>query len=135
MDIRYFNHITVIGSTILSFIVYCLGGYDGLLKTVLALTVIDFITGVLQGIYNKKLNSEYGFKGIIKKVFIYLTIAVAVIIDNWLHNSIPLREIVITFYICNEGISVLENIGKVIVYPKKLQEFFEQLEGGASDGK
>lgn len=133
---KYFNMFTVFFGALGGFFAHALGGYDSILNTVLCLTVIDMITGLINGFYNKKLNSHKCVDGIIKKVYIYITIGFAVVIDNWLHHSIPLREVVITFYIVNEGLSILENIGKVIPYPDKLKELFEQLkDGGVIDGK
>ena len=106
---------------------YWLGGYDLLLKTVLCLTVLDFITGTGQAIYNKTFTACACAKGTIKKVFIYLTVALSVIVGHFIGDNIPIREIVITFYIVSEGMSTLENIGKVIDYPAKLKEIFQSL--------
>lgn len=106
---------------------YWLGGYDLLLKTVLCLTVLDFITGTGQAIYNKKFSARECAKGTMKKVFIYLTVALSVIVGHFIGDNIPIREIVITFYIVSEGMSTLENIGKVIDYPTKLKEIFQSL--------
>lgn len=104
-----------------------LGGFDLLLKSVLMLTILDYITGIFSAVYNKKLNSQIGFGGFIKKLFIYFTIALSVIIQNVIGNAIPLRDVVILFYIMNESLSILENVGKVIEYPPKLKEVIEQL--------
>ena len=109
------------------FFFYWLGGYDLLLKTVLCLTVLDFITGTGQAIYNKTFTAHACAKGTMKKVFIYLTVALSVIVGHFIGDNIPIREIVITFYIVSEGMSTLENIGKVIEYPAKLKEIFQSL--------
>ena len=106
---------------------YWLGGYDLLLKTVICLTVLDFITGTGQAIYNKTFTTGACAKGTMKKVFIYLTVALSVIVGHFIGDNIPIREIVITFYIVSEGMSTLENIGKVIDYPAKLKEIFQSL--------
>lgn len=106
---------------------YYLGGFDLLLKTVLMLTILDFCTGVLGGIYQKNLSSEYGYKGIIKKVYMYFTICLATVIQHLIGNTIPIREMVILFYIVNESLSILENVGKVITYPEKLKQIILQL--------
>lgn len=107
---------------------YFLGGYDLAIKTMLFMTAIDFITGIGSSIYKHKFSCKKCVKGIFKKVYIYITVAFAVVVQKFLGNTIPLRETVIVFYIVNEGFSCLENIGKVISYPTKLKEIFEQLE-------
>ena len=132
---KYFNVFACWFSVIIGVIVSFLGGNDILLKTVISLTIVDMVTGVLSSLYKKRLDSIKCFKGIIKKIFIYITIAVAVILDNLFGNTVPLREVVITFYIVNEGLSVMENIGKVIDYPPKLKEVFNQLSEGRDYGK
>lgn len=104
-----------------------LGGWDVLLQALLALMVIDYITGVICAIVEKKLNSEVGFKGISKKVFILLLIGLAVLLDNAMGSEI-VRSFTILFYISNEGISVLENATKLgVPFPDKLKEVLEQL--------
>lgn len=105
-----------------------LGGFDKLTHAVILFMIIDYITGVLIAFYNKNLSSEIGFKGIIKKIFILLTIGVAVEV-NKIVPDIPLREMILSFYVANEGISILENICKINTVPRKLKEVFLQLRG------
>lgn len=127
----YFTKFTIIFGVITGTICGWLGGYDILLKTVISLTILDFITGVGKNLFNGcGISSEYGFRGIIKKIFIYLTIAVSVIIGKFIGTTIPIREVVITFYIINEGLSIIENIGEVIPYPDKLKNILSQLKDG-----
>lgn len=111
------------------FIVSQLGGLDTLLKALLFLSVLDYVTGILSALYNKKLNSETGYKGIIKKVFIYCIVALSYCVQGVTGDSVPIRDIVVMFYIVNESLSILENGGKVISYPDKLREILEQLKG------
>ena len=106
---------------------YWFGGYDLLLKTLLCLTFLDFATGVGQGIYNGCFSPRKCSKGIIRKVFIYLTVALAVVIQYFVGENFPIRDGVIIFYIIYEGTSNLENIGKVIEYPAKLKDVFSSL--------
>lgn len=106
---------------------YAMGGFDLLIKTMLALTIIDFVTGTGQAIYHGKFKARECAKGTIRKVYMYLTVALAVIIQHFLGDNIPIRETVIVFYIIYEGMSAIENIGKVIAYPAKLREIFESL--------
>ena len=120
-----FIHIVI--SCLGGFFSYVFGGYDLLLKTLLSLSIMDFITGTGQSLFNHSFRARICAKGIGKKLFIYFTVALAVIIGYFIGNVIPLRETVITFYIVSEGMSSLENIGKVIPYPDKLKKIFLSL--------
>ena len=115
--------------------VFWLGGMDQLLKMLIALIVIDYLTGVIKAICEKKLSSEIGAKGIAKKVFFLLIVAMSFVIESLTTQALPLREIVIMFYAANEGISILENAAKIgVPFPRKLMEILVQLEGkGESD--
>lgn len=98
-----------------------------LLKTILFLAVVDYITGVIKAVYKKKLSSEIGFKGLLKKIVMFIVIAVAFAIQGLMGNTIPLREIVIMFYIANEALSLLENAAEFIPVPDKLKEVLLQI--------
>lgn len=117
-----------VSSIILTFTIYYLGGFDVALKSLLIIIVIDYITGVLSAIYNKKLSSKIGFRGILKK-FAYLFIVVlSVVLDKILGNTGTVRNLVIYFFVANDGISILENVAEMnIPLPKKLTEILEQL--------
>lgn len=115
-------------STILTSLVYLLGGLDVALKTLLIIIILDYITGVLSAIYNKKLNSRIGLKGIIKKFCYLIIVALSVIIDNITGQSGIIRSLVIYFLVANDGLSIIENVGKMgVKLPKKLIESLEQL--------
>lgn len=117
-----------IGGIILSLITYFLGGLDSSLKILLIVIAIDYITGLCKAIYNKKINSIIGIKGIIKKVGYLLIVALSVIADKLVGDSGAIRILVIYFFIANEGISILENWGSMgLPLPKKILEVFEQL--------
>lgn len=106
-----------------------LGGWDGFLYALLAFVVIDYLTGVLCEIADKKLSSEIGFKGISKKVLIFALVGVGNIIDSQvLGDSSAVRTAVIFFYLSNEGVSILENAGHLgLPIPEKLKAVLEQL--------
>ncbi|MBE6794524.1 MAG: phage holin family protein [Ruminococcaceae bacterium] len=104
-----------------------LGGFDTLLSTLLVLIAVDYLTGVICAAYEKKLSSEIGFKGIIKKILMILIVGVAVTLQRILPQGVPLREITILFFICNEGLSVLENTARIIPLPQKLKDVLLQL--------
>lgn len=106
-----------------------LGGLDGLLYALLTFVVIDYVTGVMCAIVDKKLSSKIGFKGIFKKVLIFVMVAIGHIIDiNLIGTGSVLRTAVIFFYLSNEGISFLENTAHLgLPIPSKLKAVLEQL--------
>ena len=108
---------------------YFLGGCDGLILALLAFVVIDYITGVMCAIADKKLSSAVGFKGICRKVLIFLLVGIANILDvQVIGTGSVLRTAVIFFYISNEGVSLLENAGHLgLPIPVKIKSVLEQL--------
>ena len=106
-----------------------LGGLDGFLYALVAFVVIDYITGLMVAVLEKRLSSEVGFRGIFKKVLIFSLVAVGHIIDSRLIQSEGvIRTAVIFFYLSNEGISILENTAKIgLPIPEKLKAVLEQL--------
>ena len=108
---------------------YYLGGCDGLLYALIAFVVIDYLTGVMCAIADKKLSSNVGFKGICRKVLIFLLVGIANIIDvQVIGQEGILRTAVIFFYLSNEGLSLLENAGHLgLPIPKQLKDVLEQL--------
>ena len=124
---KIFNGISIVGGIVGGFLCQWLGGWDVTLKALVALVVLDYITGVLKGIYTKTLSSEIGFKGLIRKIVIFIVVATAVIVQSIVGDAIPLREIVIIFFVCNEGISLLENASEFVPVPEKLRETLIQL--------
>ena len=108
---------------------YFLGGCDGLLIALVAFAAIDYITGLMCAVSDKKLSSKAGFKGICRKVLIFTLVGVANIIDiQIIHTGSVLRTSVIFFYLSNEGVSLLENAAHLgLPIPKKLKEVLEQL--------
>lgn len=106
-----------------------LGGFDGFLYALVALMVADYITGVMCAIVEKKLSSEIGFKGIFKKVLIFILVGVGHLIDtNLIGDGSVLRTAIIFFYCSNEGVSMLENAGRLgLPIPEKLKDILVQL--------
>lgn len=105
------------------------GQLDGLLYALIAFMVLDYITGLISVYIAKKLSSAVGFKGIAKKVFIMVLVAVGHILDTHiLGGGAVCRSAVIGFYLANEGLSILENAGKIgLPLPQKLHDVLEQL--------
>jgi toxin secretion/phage lysis holin len=108
---------------------FFLGGFDGFIYALVAFVVVDYITGVMAAILNKKLSSEIGARGIFKKVLIFLMVGIGNIIDSYLIGSgSTIRTAVVFFYISNEGISIVENAAAIgLPVPDKLRAVLEQL--------
>lgn len=121
----------VIGGFLITF----WGGWDSLIAALIALMVIDYITGVVKAIYLKKLSSEIGYRGLIKKILVLIVVGAAVVLQSVLPQNIPLREITIMFFVCNEGISILENAATMIPIPKKLKDVLLQLRDSSDKEK
>lgn len=119
--------IKLIGAALTAFLTSLFGGLDALLTVLLWLIAIDYLTGVINAIIDHKLSSEVGYKGIAKKIGILAVVAVAHLIGNAVGMP-EIRGLAIGFYIANEGISILENVGKNgTIIPKKLLDILEQL--------
>ncbi len=108
---------------------YFVGGVDGLLTALIVFMVIDYITGLMCAVEDKKLSSAVGFKGICKKVLIILLVGVAHIVDlHVVGTGSALRSAVVCFYLSNEGVSLLENAAHLgLPIPEKLKAVLEQL--------
>lgn len=129
------NTIQVVFSAIGGWLGWFLGGCDGLLYALIAFVVIDYITGVFCAAADHKLSSEVGFKGICKKVLIFILVGVGNIIDVQIIGSgSVVRTAVIFFYLSNEGISLLENSAHLgLPIPQKLKDILEQLHDRAEE--
>ena len=114
-----------------------IGEMDGFLYALIAFVVVDYITGILCAILDKKLSSNVGFKGIFKKLLIFAMVGVGHVVDAQLvGDSSVLRTAIIFFYISNEGVSLLENAGHVgLPIPQKLKDVLAQLHDRAGEGK
>lgn len=108
---------------------YFLGGVDGMMITLIVLMTLDYITGVMCAIVDRKLSSTVGFRGICKKCLILMLVGVANFIDlHVVGNGSALRGAVICFYLSNEGLSLIENAAHIgLPIPDKLKEILTQL--------
>ena len=100
-----------------------------MLYALIAFVVVDYITGVMCAVVDKKLSSEVGFKGIFKKILIFLLVGIANLLDvNIIGNGSVLRTAAIFFYLSNEGVSLLENATHLgLPVPEKLKNVLQQL--------
>ena len=110
---------------------YFVGGVDGLMTALLIFMVLDYITGLMCAIADKKLSSAVGFKGICKKVLILMLVGVAHIVDlHVVGTGDALRSAVVCFYLSNESVSMLENAAHLgLPIPEKLKSVLAQLHG------
>lgn len=125
----FWNVIQLIFSALGGWLGYFLGGCDGLLYTLLAFTAMDYITGVMCAVNDHTLSSEVGFRGICRKVLIFMLVGIANILDaDVVGTGSVLRMAVIFFYISNEGVSLLENAAHLgLPVPEKIKTVLEQL--------
>lgn len=125
----FWNVIQLIFSALGGWLGYFLGGCDGLLYTLLASTAMDYITGIMCAVNDHTLSSEVGFRGICRKVLIFMLVGIANILDaDVVGTGSVLRTAVIFFYISNEGVSLLENAAHLgLPVPEKIKMVLEQL--------
>ena len=126
---EFWNTIQLIFTAIGGWLGHFLGGCDGLLIALVVFVVADYITGVMCAVADKELSSEVGFKGICRKVLIFILVGIANILDvQVIGTGSVLRTAVIFFYLSNEGVSLLENAGHLgLPIPEKLKAVLEQL--------
>lgn len=132
---EFWNTIQLMFTAVGGWLGWFLGGCDGLLYALIAFVVIDYITGVMCAINDQSLSSEVGFRGICRKVLIFLMVGIANILDvNVIGTGSVLRTAVIFFYISNEGVSLMENAAHLgLPVPEKIKAVLEQLHDRAED--
>lgn len=126
---RFAEGLKVVFGGVITAVSGFLGGMDGVMYALIAFITIDYITGVGVAVKNKKLSSEVGFWGLVRKVCIIALVGVGHLIDiNIIGGGGTFRTAVALYYIGNEGISLLENIGNLgVILPKKLYDVLAQL--------
>lgn len=133
---NFWNMIQLLIATLGGWIGYFMGGCDGLIYALVAFVAVDYITGIMCAAADKKLSSEIGFKGICKKVLIFLLVGIANILDvQVIGTGCVVRTAVIFFYISNEGVSILENAAHLgLPVPEKLKDILQQLHDRIEEG-
>ena len=133
---EFWNTMQMVFAAVGGWLGYFLGGCDGLLIALVVFPVVDYITGVMCAISDKKLSSEVGFRGICRKVLIFFLVGVANILDvQVIGTGSILRTAIIFFYLSNEGVSLVENAAHLgLPVPEKLKAVLEQLHDRAEKG-
>ena len=126
---EFWNTIQFVITAIGGWLGYFLGGCDGLLYALLAFVIIDYVTGVMCAISDKKLSSAVGFKGICRKILIFLLVGISNVLDvQIIGTGSILRTAVIFFYLSNEGVSIIEKAAHLgLPVPEKIKSVLEQL--------
>ncbi|PFD98930.1 holin [Bacillus sp. AFS023182] len=115
---------------------YFFGGWDAMLQILVTMAAIDYITGMIAAGYNGELKSKIGFKGIAKKVVLFLIVGVAAQLDTVFGSNSAIREATIFFFMGNELLSILENAGRMgIPLPQALTNAVEILGGKQKQNK
>jgi len=133
---EFWNSIQLVFTLTGGWLGWFLGGCDGLLYALIAFAVIDYITGVMCAITDHNLSSSVGFKGICRKILIFLLVGIANILDvNIIGSGSVLRTAAIFFYLSNEGVSLLENAAHLgLPVPGAIKEVLEKLHDRAENG-
>lgn len=134
---EFWNAIQMVITAIGGWLGYFLGGCDGLVIALVVFAAADYLTGVMCAVSERKLSSEVGFRGICRKVLIFVMVGIANILDvQVIRNGSILRTAIIFFYISNEGISLLENAGRLgLPIPEKLKMVLKQLHDKSEEGE
>lgn len=125
---KLFNMISIFFGIAGGILAGVFGGWDTALCTLAVLMALDYITGVIKAVYTKRMSSEIGFNGILKKITVLTVVALANVVQVLLGGHVAIREIVIMFYIANEGISILENAAEILPnMPEELKDVLLQI--------
>ena len=108
--------------------VYLFGGFDVALNCLLIAIVLDYLTGVIKAYVKKELSSEVGLKGILKKVGVLIVVMLGVLVDRITGETGAVRTLVIYYFVANEGLSIIENLGAAgVPIPAKLKKALKAL--------
>lgn len=134
---EFWNMVQLIFAAVGGWLGYFLGGCDGLLIALVVFAVVDYIAGVMCAVSDKELSSKVGFRGICRKVLIFVLVGAGHILDTQIiGDGSVLRTAVIFFYLSNEGVSLLENAAHLgLPIPKKLRDVLAQIHDRAEGGE
>lgn len=114
---------------------YIIGDFDGFMFALVVFMTLDYLTGVVDAIMKKRLSSDIGFKGLLRKMMIFVIVIIGNVIDVYIiKEGATIRTAVIFFYLANEGISILENVTEIgLPIPEKIKDVLLQIKGGADN--
>lgn len=104
--------ISLVASEVATIFIYLFGGVDVALMCLIIAIILDYISGIIKAFNTKQLSSKIGFKGILKKLGILVLVMLAVLVDRVGGNTGAIRTLVIYYFVANEGLSILENLGE-----------------------
>ena len=130
---KYFNQISIWCGVVGGFIASLCGGGDVLLVALAYAALFDYITGWIKSAYQWKLSSKVGFKGILKKILMFVIVAATYKIEQAI--GLPIRDITVTFYLANEALSICENAAEILPIPTQIKNFFLQIRENADKGE
>ena len=103
---------SLIASEAATIFIYLFGGIDVALTCLIVAIVLDYVSGMIKAYNKKQLSSKIGFSGILKKIGILILVMLSVLVDRVTGNTGAIRTLVIYYFVANEGLSVLENLGE-----------------------
>lgn len=127
---KIFNITSIATGIVGGFIASLFGAWNTLLWALIITMSLDYVSGIIKAVYTNTMSSKIGFKGLLKKISILVIVALANVVQELTGDNVAIREIVIMFYIANEGISILENVAAVSTkMPQALKDILLQLRG------
>ena len=115
-------------AVVLTTFLYLVGGLDVAMICLLVAIMLDYISGVIKAYVTKQLSSQIGFRGILKKVAILIIVMLAVLVDRVTGDTGAIRTIVIYYFVANEGLSIIENLGQAgVPIPQSIKKALKAL--------
>lgn len=115
-------------ATLLTAFVYLVGGLDVAMIALLVAIVLDYVSGFIKAYVTKQLSSQTGFKGIVKKVAVLMIVMLAVLVDRVTGDTGAIRTLVIYYFVANEGLSTIENLGQAgVPIPQSIKKALKAL--------
>lgn len=106
------KNISLVASEVATIFIYLFGGIDVALTCLIVAIVLDYVSGMIKAYNKKQLSSKIGFSGILKKIGILILVMLSVLVDRVTGDTGAIRTLVIYYFVANEGLSVLENLGE-----------------------
>lgn len=115
-------------STIGYLLIFLLGGWDIALQCLLIAISLDYVSGLIKAYSTKTLSSKIGIRGLLKKVGLLIVVMIGVIIDKVTGGTGAVRTLVIYYFVANEGLSIIENLGVAgVPIPKSIKKALKAL--------